>query len=113
MLPFPTPRLDTETQAAGSILTKQIPGAPLHKLALGEQAFILKDKVEVLRAVDEHPRRQSRHVQGDGLVAKLALAFVEPAEQLPARLQELDTVADQRQGIWGVPQWLTVSCDVL
>jgi hypothetical protein len=53
--------------------------------------------------VDEHPRRQGWHTESDGLIAKLALALVEPVEQVPAGLQKLDAVADQGEGIWGIP----------
>jgi hypothetical protein len=54
--------------------------------------------------MDEHAWRKCWHAQGDRLIAKLALALVEPAEQVPARLQKLDAVADQGEGVWGVPE---------
>lgn len=84
----------------GRRLTEQVPRPLLHKLALGKQALILEDKVQVPGAVDEHARWQSRHAQGDGLVAELALALVEPVEQLPAGLQKLDAVSDEGKGVW-------------
>jgi len=39
--------------------------------------------------------RQSGHSQGHSLIAKLLLAFVKPAEQMPSRLQELKAIANQ------------------
>jgi hypothetical protein len=44
--------------------------------------------------MNEDTWRQSGHSQGHGLIAKLLLAFVKPAEQLPSRLQELETIAN-------------------
>lgn len=109
MMPFPMTLMSDYAMRRGGgrghrvSLTKQIPRPPLHKLALGEQPLVLEDEVEVARVVDEHAWRQRGHAQGDRLVAELALALVEPAEELPAGLQELDAVADQREGVRGVP----------
>jgi hypothetical protein len=96
-------QLPEVTICVDDAVSKQIPRPLLHKLALGEQALILEDKVEILRAVDEHPWRQGWHTESDRLIAKLALALVEPVEQIPAGLQKLDAIADQGEGIRGFP----------
>ncbi len=83
-------------------VSKQIPRPPLHKHSLGEDALILEDEFQVLGVVNESSWGQGRDCQGHGLVAELALALIEPGEQLPSILEEPDAIANKRQGVWGL-----------
>lgn len=80
-------------------IPEKVPGAGFDKVAFGEETFVLEDVVEVFGIVDEHARGEGWDCEGEGLVAELALAFVEPAEEVPARLEELYAVAHEGEGV--------------
>ncbi|KAK4665782.1 hypothetical protein QC763_0066020 [Podospora pseudopauciseta] len=80
-------------------IAEKVPGAGFDKVAFGEETFVLEDVVEVFGIVDEHAWGEGWDCEGEGLVAELALAFVEPAEEVPAGLEELNTVAHEGEGV--------------
>lgn len=77
--------------------TKQIPEGFRHEGALGKEALVLEDKVEVLGVIDDDAGGQRGHVQLQRLAAKEALAPDEPGEELVAVLEEVQAVADEGQ----------------
>ena len=78
------------------MLTEQVPRTPLDKGALGKDALILENKLQISRILDQSPWRKCRYRDGNRLVAKLTLALIEPSKEVPPTLEESDAIAYKR-----------------
>lgn len=69
-------------------VSKQVPGALLDEIALGEYALILEDVLENARIVDYDARVKGGHCDLESLETEVSLTLDEPCKELFAVLQE-------------------------
>lgn len=82
-------------------VAKEVPQGRLHEGAPRKDALVVEDIVHVARVVDDNAGREAGHVQLEGLGAEEALAAGEPGKELLAGLEEVEAIADEREGVWG------------